>query len=75
MKIRFGYELAYSCEEPTPMVLALSAAPSRSQRLLRRDVIRTEPRVRLHTFQDDFGNTCTRFEAPRASRVSAQMAS
>jgi transglutaminase-like putative cysteine protease len=72
MNIRFGYELAYSCEEPTPMVLALSAAPSKSQRLLRRDVIRTEPRVRLDTFQDDFGNTCTRFEAPRGiTRIRA----
>jgi transglutaminase-like putative cysteine protease len=64
VKIRFGFELAFSCESPTPMVLALTAAPGKSQRLLKRDVIRTQPEVRLIKFNDDFGNVCTRFEAP-----------
>jgi transglutaminase-like putative cysteine protease len=64
VRIRFGFELAYSCEAPTPMVLALTAAPGKSQRLLKRDVIRTQPEVRLTKFHDDFGNVCTRFEAP-----------
>jgi transglutaminase-like putative cysteine protease len=59
MKIRFGFELAYACEADTPIVLALSAAPGDSQRLLRRDVIRTEPKVRLRQYEDDFGNICT----------------
>ena len=72
MKIRFGFELAYSCQEPTPLVLALTAAPSPSQRLLRRDAICTEPKLRLRTFQDAFGNTCTRLDAPRGiTRIRA----
>jgi len=54
------------------MVFTLKAAPSKSQRLLISDVMRTEPRLRLHTFQDDFGNTCTRFDAPRGvTRIRA----
>jgi transglutaminase-like putative cysteine protease len=64
LKIRFGFEMAYSCGAPTPMVLALTAAPARSQRLLRRDVIRTTPKVPVTRFADDFGNICTRFTAP-----------
>jgi transglutaminase-like putative cysteine protease len=64
LNIRFGFETAYSCEAPTPMVLALTAAPGKSQRLLKRDVIQTQPRVRLTQFEDDFGNICTRFTAP-----------
>jgi transglutaminase-like putative cysteine protease len=64
VKIRFGFEMSYSCETPTPMVLALTAAPGKSQRLLKRDVIQTQPKVPLTQFQDDFGNLCTRFTAP-----------
>jgi transglutaminase-like putative cysteine protease len=64
LKIRFGFEMAYSCEAPTPMVLALTATPARSQRLLKRDVIQTQPRVPVTRFLDDFGNICTRFTAP-----------
>jgi transglutaminase-like putative cysteine protease len=64
VKIRFGFETAYVCETPTPMVLTLTAAPGKSQRLLKRDVIQTQPKVRLTQFKDDFGNICTRFTAP-----------
>ena len=64
MKIRFGFELAYSCETPIPMVVALTAAPGESQQLLKRDVIRTQPEVQLIEYHDDYGNVCTRFEAP-----------
>jgi transglutaminase-like putative cysteine protease len=64
LKIRFGCEIAYSCKGPTPMVLALTATPARSQRLLKRDVIQTQPKVPLTRFLDDFGNICTRFTAP-----------
>ncbi len=56
MRIRFGFELAYSCEGPASMVLALSPTPGDGQRLLKRSVIQTEPKVRLHPFKDDFGN-------------------
>jgi transglutaminase-like putative cysteine protease len=64
VKIRFGFELAYACEMPVPMVLALTSAPGDSQHLLKRDVIRAQPEVRLINYRDDYGNVCTRFEAP-----------
>jgi hypothetical protein len=46
------------------MVLMLSAAPNASQRLLVPDAMYTDPFVPLVTYQDTFGNLCTRLEAP-----------
>jgi transglutaminase-like putative cysteine protease len=46
------------------MVLALTAAPGAAQRLLKRDVIQTRPKIPLTKFRDEFGNRCTRFTAP-----------
>lgn len=54
------------------MVLMLSAAPNASQRLLVPDAMHTDPIVPLVTYQDTFGNLCTRLEAPPGSiRISA----
>jgi transglutaminase-like putative cysteine protease len=64
MKIRFGYELVYSCPQPVPMILMLHAHPSRIRDLLRPDRLTTEPEVPAHRYEDGFGNTCTRIVAP-----------
>ena len=55
MKIRFGYELCYSCPQPVPMILMLHAHSSRSADLLRADKMTTEPSVPLDTYIDAFG--------------------
>ena len=61
MKIRFGYELVYSCPQPVPMILMLHAHSSRSADLLRADRMMTRPqrpardlcrRVRQHLHPD-----------------------
>jgi transglutaminase-like putative cysteine protease len=64
LNIRFGYELTYSCPHPTPMVLMLNVHPSRAADLLVSDAMRVEPGVAVNAYQDGFGNTCTRVEAP-----------
>jgi transglutaminase-like putative cysteine protease len=64
VKIRFGYELIYGVPQSTPMVLMLHSQPSRHQRLVRPDEMRTQPDVPLSFYPDAFGNTCTRLEAP-----------
>ena len=64
MKIRFGYELVYTCSQPVPMILMLHAHPSRSADLLRPDRMTTDPDVPLDHYADGFGNTCTRIVAP-----------
>ncbi len=64
MKIRFGYELAYSVPQQTPMIFALHCQPKDDQQLLVPDVMYTEPTLPLSFYPDAFGNTCTRLEAP-----------
>jgi transglutaminase-like putative cysteine protease len=64
MNIRFGYELIYTCPQPTPMILMLHAHPSRIPDLLTPDILTTQPAVPLDMYIDGFGNTCTRLVAP-----------
>jgi transglutaminase-like putative cysteine protease len=64
MRIRFGYELVYSCPQPVPMILMLHAHSSRAADLLRPDEMITQPRLVTDSYLVLFGNTCTRIVAP-----------
>ena len=64
MKIRAGYEIAYDCPQPTPMILALSVHPSRGLDLLTPDEMRIEPNVQATEYRDGFGNICHFIHAP-----------
>jgi transglutaminase-like putative cysteine protease len=64
MRIRFGYELVYTCSQPVPIILTLHSHPSRIPDLIRPDRMVTEPEVPLDMYVDGFGNTCTRIVAP-----------
>ena len=69
MKIKFGYQLEFTCPQPTPMILMLHAHPSRIHDLLRPDNMRLDPHIPIRIYHDSFGNTCTRIEAP-AGRIA-----
>jgi transglutaminase-like putative cysteine protease len=72
MRIRLGYELVYSCPQPTPMILMLHVHPSRVGDLVRPDQMITHPHVPLEMYFDTFGNTCTRLVAPAGqTRITA----
>jgi transglutaminase-like putative cysteine protease len=64
LKIRFGYELVYSCPQPVPMILMLHTHSSRAADLLRADDMITQPHVARESYVDIFGNTCSRIVAP-----------
>lgn len=64
MRIRAGYELAYDCPQPTPMLLCLTVHPSRQGDLVGRQEVRLTPPVAGHDYVDAFGNICTRIIAP-----------
>jgi transglutaminase-like putative cysteine protease len=64
MRIKFGYELTYSCPQPTPMILMLHVHPSLIHQLIKPDDIRLTPNVPAALYHDGYGNTCTRIEAP-----------
>jgi transglutaminase-like putative cysteine protease len=64
MKIRIGFEIVYTCPQPTPMILALSVHYSRISDLLVPDHLVAEPAVPMTAYRDSFGNWCTRIVAP-----------
>jgi transglutaminase-like putative cysteine protease len=64
MQIRVGFEMAYECPQPTPMILALNIHYSRAGDLLRPDHLVTQPAVPVTAYRDLFGNWCSRLVAP-----------
>ena len=70
MQIRAGYEIAYDCPQPTPMVLMLSVHPTRLPDLVTPHCIVFDPPIEARDYRDLFGNICTRITAP-AGRFTA----
>jgi transglutaminase-like putative cysteine protease len=64
MNIRAGFNLAFECPQPTPMLLALDVHPSRHRDLLSDATIRFDPPTNARAYLDGFGNACTRMTAP-----------
>jgi transglutaminase-like putative cysteine protease len=64
MKIRIGYELIYSCPQPTPMILMLNVHFTRVSDLIEPDHLITSPSVPISPYRDSFGNWCSRIVAP-----------
>jgi transglutaminase-like putative cysteine protease len=68
MRIRVGYELAFECAQPTPMILMLRIHPSQLSGVLVPDPLVSTPAVQISTYRDGFDNVCTRIVAP-AGRI------
>jgi len=64
VQIKVGYELIYDCVQPTPMILNLSVHHTRASDIVVPDLMSTNPRVRLSSYRDQYGNWCTRLTAP-----------
>ena len=64
MFIRVGYDISFELPNDTPMLLALNLHPSRLPTALRSEAMRVEPAIPISQFNDSFGNTCTRLNAP-----------
>lgn len=60
MKIRLGYEMSYSCPQPTPTIVTLNVHSSRISDLLVPDYVHTDPSVPQSGYRDGFGNWVTR---------------
>ena len=65
LTLHVGFEMAYECPQPTPMILALNVHYSRSPDLLYPDRLSTLPAVPVTAYRDLFGNWCSRLVAPR----------
>jgi hypothetical protein len=64
IKIHAGYEIAYDCPQPTPMILTLSVHPSLRSNLLTPDQMRITPFVPTTEYLDRYGNICHVIRAP-----------
>jgi len=64
MRIRIGYEMIYSCTQPTPTILTLNVHSSCASHLLTPDQIRTDPPLLLSGYRDLYGNWVTRMILP-----------
>jgi hypothetical protein len=64
MHIRAGYDIAFDCRGPTPMLLVLSIHPSRVPDLVTPHQITFDREVIPYDYVDGFGNVCTRIIAP-----------
>ena len=69
MQIRVGFEMAYRCPQPTPMLLVLNVHYSRAGDLVQPDRLVTDPPVPINSYRDLFGNWCSRIVAPRGRIV------
>ena len=67
MKIRAGYDIAFTMPQPTPMILMLTVHPSRAKDLLTEQKLLTiTNNSSLRDYRDMFGNVCTRVQWRRA---------
>ena len=64
MLIEAGFDIAFECPAPTPMLLQLNVHPSRDADLLTPDRIVSEPPLPMKDYLDVFGNRVTRVEVP-----------
>ena len=64
MRIRTGYEIAFDCQAPTPMILMLSVRPERFPDLITPQTLHVAPWTPVREYRDRFGNVCHRLIAP-----------
>jgi transglutaminase-like putative cysteine protease len=64
MRIRAGYDIAFTMSQHTPMILMLTVHPSRAKDLLTEQKLLTAPKISRQEYRDMFGNACTRIMAP-----------
>jgi transglutaminase-like putative cysteine protease len=74
LRIRAGYDITYTCPQPTPMLLALSVHPSRMPDVIGPHEIQFDPPVGATQYRDGFGNICHRITAPAGEvRISTRI--
>src|SRR4051812_48659771 len=64
MLIKTGFDIAFTAEKATPMVVMLSIHPSRINDIVGAERIEAEPYAPIHFYHDSFGNFCGRLTAP-----------
>ena len=63
MLLRFGYDIAVSCGQETPMICMMSVRDELVESLRVQSAMMTTPSVATTSYRDLFGNTCRRMVA------------
>jgi transglutaminase-like putative cysteine protease len=64
MQIRIGFDIAFECPQPTPMLMMLRVHPSLGERVIEHDYVASEPALAIDTYLDGFGNLASRTVLP-----------
>ncbi|MGP6088103.1 transglutaminase-like domain-containing protein [Antarctobacter jejuensis] len=64
LTLHLGCRLTFDVPARTPMIVMLNVHPSLADGFERPDSMTTDPAVPLHSYNDGFGNICTRLVAP-----------
>ncbi|MEP6606165.1 MAG: transglutaminase family protein [Nitrosospira sp.] len=64
MFIKGGFNLAFDCNDYTPMLLMVHIRPERAVDLVGQESFTLFPEIPYATYTDSFGNVCTRLIAP-----------
>lgn len=74
MLIQAGFDIAFECTAPTPMMLQVHVRPERERDLEQPEHLVTVPHTPFSTYIDEFGNRCTRLVAPAGPlRLSSRL--
>jgi transglutaminase-like putative cysteine protease len=69
MKIRIGFDIGFSAPQPTPMVIMLSAHPSRLGDIEGAEKIAASNGISVSYYRDSFGNICGRLVLPAGETI------
>ncbi len=64
MLIRIGFDIQFDLPAETAMIAMLNVHPTREWDLIEPNEIAIDPHIKTATYEDSFGNRCTRFVAP-----------
>jgi len=64
MLIKGGFNLAFDCTVPTPMILAVHIRPEETPNLIEPEILTLFPAIEYSDYIDSFGNRCTKLVAP-----------
>ncbi len=74
MRIKIGFDIAFTAPQPTPLVFMLSVHPSRVADLTAPENIVCDPPAPIRYYHDSFGNWCGRLVIPSGRSVLSNRA-
>lgn len=67
MLIKYGFDIAITVQQPTPLITLLDVTDERRADIVRETNLSTLPSVAAATYRDPFGNFCRRMVAPKGT--------